>query len=409
MSRPEARVTLTDRKIDKQKPAPKGARLAIFDTDAPGLALRVTDKGAKSFCVVTRFFDAAQQKTVQRWVTLGAYGEVSLAEAREKARDARAKAKRGEDPTPAPPPPPPPAPDSFAEAAANFLTRYVNKERGLRSAGEIERILNLHVIPVLGKRPITQIRRREVADLLDKIQDKSGPVMADRVLAIIRKLFNWYATRDDDFVSPIVKGMAKTKPSERARDRTLTDDEIRTLWPALSGTFGAFCKVLLLTTARREKVATLRWQDIGEDGVWTIPTEPREKNNPRYLPLPRAALDIIEAQPKIKDCPYVFAGRTRGPLRGYSDAKEKLDELAPLPNWRLHDLRRTGRTLLSRIGIASNIAEITLGHKIPGVEGVYDRHLYLEEKGDALNKLAGEIKLILNPPTGNVSRFRKRA
>ena len=94
--------------------------------------------------------------------------------------------------------------------------------------------------------------------MLDRIEDESGAVLADRTLAYLRKAFNWYAARDDRFVPPIVKGMARTKPRERAR-RVLSDDEIRLIWPRLTGTFGAYVKTLMFTAQRKDEVARLIW------------------------------------------------------------------------------------------------------------------------------------------------------
>ena len=115
----------------------------------------------------------------------------------------------------------------------DFLKRYVRGDAKLRSADEIERTFDVYVRPAIGARPLYELRRSEVAEMLDKIADDHGPVMADRTLAHVRKAFRWRAARDDDFTPPIVPGMTRTKPSERARDRILSDDEIRDLWAAL--------------------------------------------------------------------------------------------------------------------------------------------------------------------------------
>ena len=126
------------------------------------------------------------------------------------------------------------------------------------------------------------------------------------MLAVIRKLMNWYAARDDDFLSPIVKGMHRNNGGDHKRTRTLNDDEIKSLWKAAdgSGTFGNLLKVSLLTAQRREKVATMKWDDIA-DGVWTIPTEKRERLNAGSLKLPQVALTSSTSYPAGN--PYVFA------------------------------------------------------------------------------------------------------
>ena len=129
--------------------------------------------------------------------------------------------------------------------------------------------------------------------------------------------------RDDQFSAPVVRGMARIKPKERARTRVLSDDEIRIIWPALAeaGTFGALVKMLLLTAQRRDEVAQMSRNEIGEDGIWTIPAERYKTKKPNFVPLSKAALAVIEAQPKIDDCDYVFPSRVKTPFSGFGKSK----------------------------------------------------------------------------------------
>ena len=255
-------------------------------------------------------------------------------------------------------------------------------------------------------RPFAEIRRIDITELLDALEDKHGQRQADAVLAQLSAMFNWYATRADDYISPIVRGMKRTKAKERQRKRVLSDDEIRVVWKAADshGTFGAFVKVALLTGQRREKVAGLRWDDVA-DGVWTIPTEDREKGNADRLKLPRTVLDIIDAQPHIDNNPFVFAGRGLTAFSGFSKGKVRFHAAMQIEPWVLHDLRRTARSLMSRARVDREIAERVLGHAITGVEGVYDRHAYFDEKAEALDRLAGLVQLILTPAS-NVVEMR---
>jgi integrase len=256
--------------------------------------------------------------------------------------------------------------------------------------------------------------------MLDEIEDTNGPVMADRTLAYVRKAFNWYATRDDKFNVPVVRGMARVKPAERARTRVLSDEEIRAIWPVLGGlgTYGAFVRMLLLTAQRHREVAYMSYKEIDGDGIWTIPTERYKTKRPNHVPLSKAALAIIETQQKFDDCGYVFPSRAKTPYTRSGKSKAKLDvavlasmtkqakkgeKVEALPNWTLHDLRRTAKTLMTRAGVRPDISERVLGHVIAGVEGTYDRHSYAEEKRDALEKLASMIDRILNPPPSNVA------
>jgi integrase len=223
-------------------------------------------------------------------------------------------------------------------------------------------------------------------------------------------VMNWYAARNDDYNPPIVRGMRRQSPHGQARARVLSDDEIRAIWNAAetSGAFGAIVRIALLTAQRRAKIITMRWSDISDDGEWTIPKEPREKDSAGVLALPATALAIIHAQPQLGDNPFVFAGRADGPVNGISKFKSRLDQASGVSGWRLHDLRRTARSLMSRAGCSSEHAERVMGHAIAGVEGVYDRHSYRDEKADALRRLAALIDGIVHP-RDNVMPLAKRA
>jgi integrase len=147
----------------------------------------------------------------------------------------------------------------------------------------------------------------------------------------------------------------------------------------------------------------MKWSDI-TDGIWTIAkADEREKGTAGTIKLPSLALNIIESHPHIAGNPYVFAGRGNGPFNSWAQRKDDLDQrLREMPRWVIHDLRRTARSLLARADVRPDIAERVLGHAIRGVERVYDRHQYEEQKADALNRLAVLIETIINPPKDNV-------
>jgi len=253
----------------------------------------------------------------------------------------------------------------------------------------------------MGPRRFLDIGRSDVASLRDGIREKHGRRQANMVLAILSKLMNWYAAnRSDTYSTPIVRGM---KFKTTARDRVLSDTELRQVWRACEATFGDIIKLLLLTAQRREKVGRMKWAEM-KDGVWALPREPREKANPGSLKLPQLAIDIIEARAEVADNPFVFPGRVRGQaFNSYSQGKAELDARLPrgMPKWTLHDLRRTARSLMSRAAVSPRAAEMALGHMIKGIEGVYDRHAYDAEKGHALEALAVLIERIVNPPEGD--------
>jgi integrase len=196
--------------------------------------------------------------------------------------------------------------ETVGDVLDKFVERYVTKDAKLRSAGTIRSAFDRLVKPTIGSVGIYELRRTAIVEMLDDIADTSGPVMADRVLAYIRKAFNWRAARDDEFNSPIVKGMARTKPKERARDRTLTDAEIRKVWAAAAaqpGPFPALVRFLLLTAARRNEAASMTCQEIdGGDCQTTIqqspsrrrsgPSAPSSRKGRRTSRLPRISSDM---------------------------------------------------------------------------------------------------------------------
>lgn len=393
------RKQLTEAGVAKLKPPAEG-QVDYLDTGGKKgqgrLMLRLNYGGAKVWRVrhfLKRLNKDGKRVQVPTTYKLGSYPALGVKEARDAAIKFLA------DPATALAPAPAETTDSFREVAEEFVKRYV-EAKNLRSQPDIERIIG-YINHQWGEKPFRDIRRSDVAELLDTFEDNRGKRQADVALAIIRKMANWYATRHNDYTSPVVKGMNRANAKESQRSRTLGDHEIRALWQAAdqAGTYGALLKTLLLTAQRKDKVATMRWDDI-IDGVWRIPYEKREKHNARILPLPRAALDIVEAQPRIAGSPYVFAaGKGSGHFNSFSQRKEEISARLPeMEGWVIHDLRRTAKTLMARAGVLPHISERVLGHVIGGVEGVYDQHDYGPEKADALARLAALVGQVVNPP-----------
>jgi integrase len=378
------RRSLTDRQLAALPR--KRKRYILKDPEWPGHYVRVSPEGPIVFCAVAR--SLIDHKT--KYATLGNTAEITIAEARERCREATKRIRAGLPIVE----PRPPRPETVAAVMANWLTRYVDRNK-LRSADELRRQVDKYILPVWGERPFVDIKRSDIALLLDAIEDKHGPAMADAILSTLRGAANWFAARDDNYNAPFVRNMRRTPPQDRRRDRVLTDAEIRQLWKAAeaNGQYGAIIRLLLLTAQRYKKVATLSWSDVDDHtGIWTLRTEPREKQNAGRLKLPQVALDIIRAQPRIASSPFVFLYRANS---GYT--KTEFDFRCGVNDWRLHDLRRTARSLMARAGVSGEIAERVLGHAIGGVEGVYNRHSYDAEKALALEKLATLIQHIVEP------------
>ncbi len=277
--------------VRELKKAGPGKRVLEPVPGARGLYVRVTDSGSKSFTVIARRSRDGKQKwaAVPAAVDLDALTDDDLDSVRALAREGITRIERGDVAFP----PPPAAPDSLRTIGDSFMKRHVRKNK-LLTADKIERILGrLVYTSPLARLPITEIKRRDITELLDKIEDENGVVQSDRVLEILRSMFNWFERRDDDFISPIRRGMARTVPSERRRKRVLSDQEIRLMWPICgeSGAFGGIVQILLLSAQRLEKVQEMLWTSIDKGGIWTISEKnPREKANARTLPLPMMAI-----------------------------------------------------------------------------------------------------------------------
>jgi integrase len=342
----------------------------------PGHYIRVTPSGEKSFVAVVR-----DRTGKQRWLTIGKPGPYNIKLARKRAGELIRAIREGRG-----------EPDSFEAIAASWREMHCVK-KGLRSLHEIDRHLGRMKAAWVG-RLFIDIKRGDVIKLLDKIEQQHGTRQANYALQVFTTLASWYSVRDENYSSPIVRGMRRGDRVER--DRILSDDELREVW-AQNGPFGTFVKLALLTAQRKDKIATMKWDDL-DDNVWTIDTEVREKSNAGELVLPDAAMDIINAQPRFESNPYVFAGRGNGNINAWTYFKREFDaKLKNVAPWTIHDLRRTAKSLMSRAGVRPDISERVLGHVIRGVAGIYDCHKYREEKAHALRALAGLIENILQP------------
>lgn len=393
------RVHLTVKAIQALKLAAPGCRYDVADAIVPGFGVRVNAKG-KSYILTARF--SGSRNPTRR--TIAAVGKIDLATARDKARAWLLKLKKGEAPLSARVLRAKAATtETFEQVATKFLHQHVHRN-SLRTAREIARIIHKDLMPLWRTREFKSIRRGEIARMLDA-KEAYAPVQADYILSVLSKMCNWYMARDEDYITPIVRGMRRTKPSQRARHRVLDDNELRLFWKASNelATYGAFVRTALLTAQRRSKVLEMRWTDINDEGVWIIPTSHREKSNAKTLGLTRLTLDVIDGQPQREDSDNIFAGLGTKPIDGHTKMKRVLDERmeelngAPIPAWVVHDLRRTARSLMARAGVRPDICERVLGHAIPGVWGVYDRYSYEDEKTEAMSKLSDLIERIISP------------
>jgi integrase len=396
-----AKRGLTD--ISVRNLRPRETRREVPDPAQRGLYVIVQPTGRKGYAVRYRFYGVPRKLTL----TPG----ISLAAARKLAGDAMLAVAEGNDPAAL-------KKDARREAAAAagdtlraVCDEYFRRDGAkLRSRDQQQATLARHVYPTFGNRPIHSIMRREIIRLLDGVEDRAGPRAADLTLAYVGKIMNWHAIRDEAFRSPIIKGMRRQRAGERARSRILSDTELVAVWTAAAapGPFPALVRFLLLTAARRSEASHLEWSEIQNNGDWLLPSARNKAKQDLLRPLSAAAKQLLNEQltKQIEGCKFVFSSDGVHPYGAYSDGKKQFDIACGVTDWRLHDLRRTARSLLSRAGINSDYAERCLGHVIGGVRGVYDRHEYYAEKKQAYEALAAQIARIVDP-TDNVVELRR--
>jgi integrase len=388
---------LTSLGVENVRP---GALRREISDGGSGLWLIVQPSGSKSWALRYRDGNGRPCK-----LTLGSWPALSLAGARKAAANALHDVAVGNDPREAKKGAAFKAAAAKADTVVAVCESFLKREGAkLRTVDQMAATLKRLIYPVVGDRPIGGIKRSDIVALLDKIEDERGQRMADVTLALLRRIFNWHATRSDDFVPPFVRGMARQNAAEHRGSRILSDSELRAVWLAATAPeaqpFGALIRLALLTSARRGELAGVRWDEIDANGVWTLPASRSKTKVVVTRPLSKAALNILVQQPRINE--WVLTATGDGPLRSFGHPKECIDAASGVRDWRLHDLRRTARSLLSRAGINSDVAERCLGHAMPGVRGVYDRHKYLDEMHHAFEALAAEIDRIVNPPADNV-------
>jgi integrase len=400
---------LTIRSVETMKPRP--VRQEIPDSFLPGLYLIQQPSGAKGWAVRYR------HQGVPRKLTLGSYPALGLKDARGLAAKALRTVAEGRDPGREKILARAAKADSVDRIFEEFLERHVRRSNRPRTGQETERLLRQHVLPRWRGRMVHEVTRRDVLDVLDRVVDGGAPSAANRVFAAVRKFFNWCVARDILATSPCAG--VKPPTAERARDRVLSDDELRLVWAAadkLGGTFGPLVKLLALTGQRRDEVARIRWDELDLDArLWTLPPARTKNNQPHEVPLSKAALTVLQNVPHIASSPFVLT--TNGgaaPASGYSKNKRRLDALLPadMPAWRLHDLRRTCASGLARLGINLPVIEKVLNHSsgsFAGIVGVYQKHSFADEKAAALSAWGNFVEaLVEGKSVSKVIKLRGR-
>jgi len=391
----------------------KAGATARYIVDVTGLALRIGSSetgGAKSWSVRYR---AGRR---QRRLTIGSYPTLSLADARKRAKDALKQVEDGIDPCEvkqarldA---------DTIGALAETYIARHAKPKK--RSWKNDQRILDTEVLPHWEHRLAREITRRDVRELIEAVAER-GPILANRVRALLHKMFAFALQRDIVEVNPVA-GTARPGV-EQSRTAVLTDDEVRQFWTAtesLSLEMQAFWRLRMLTAQRGGEVEKMRWSDVDLDAkLWTIPATVAKNKREHLVPLSAPALAILttlrkeadqiiaarEARNDTRPQPivYVMAGARGNRQRSAASKTFGLDD------FRGHDLRRTAATNMRKAGVPSGDISRVLNHVEggPAATRVYDRYDGAAEKRIALDSWARTLTAIIEQKDATVLAFSR--
>lgn len=401
-----------------------GDRADHCDVVVPGLSLRVSARGVKTWSVLYRFNGR------NRRLTLGRFPEVSVASARERAREVRAEAALGTDPAGEKQA----ERERFANTVSALVTEYERIASRRRAWTEERRILHAEILPAWRNRLVADITRRDVRQLVER-KAESAPVMANRLLAEISRLFNFALDREWIDANPAHRMTPPTQ--EQSRDRVLSANELRELWTALGETHAvnekgealnrlspvlnlAF-RTMLLTAQRSGEVCRMRWADVDlETAWWTLPGSATKNGADHRVPLTDVALEIIASQLQHAkaDAVFVFSTQTSAPHarpeRVPTDRRTNIADRAKKAashlskglsfSFRAHDLRRTVASGMAEAGISRDHIAQVLNHRSvtrASVTAIYDRYNYDREKRAALEAWARHLRSIEGGVSGS--------
>ncbi len=412
---------LTVKTLETIKPGP--IRREVPDGYVRGLYFVIQPSGLMSWACRYRLGNRTRKYTI------GSYPAVGLVSARKLARDALEKVAGGVDPYDIKKAArQPPDRDLVERVVDTFIERHAKPNTRPATAAETERSLKKEVVGRWKGRRLSTITKADVHEMLDEIVDRGSPILANRLLATFRKCCGWSVDRGLIPSNPCdgVKPPAVSK----SRDRVLSDGELRRIWRAcgrLDYPFGPLVRLLIITAQRRDEVAGMTWAELDQAArLWVLPRE-RAKNDVEHpVPLSVSALAIIAGLPcfstgddagDAKLPGFLFTTTGTSHVTGFSKAKIMLDRIVAadggeaLPQWTLHDLRRTAATGLARLGVNLPVIERILNHisgSFGGVAGIYNRHTFADEMRHALDAWAGFVERLEAEPGTNVVEIRAR-
>jgi integrase len=355
-----------------------------FDRSIAGFGIRLRDRGSYW---IFQYAISTDDRRIQRRMTFGTYPAMSVPKARACAEELHAAVKLGRDPAGEKAANQARAGETFEACLRTYLGRRRNEGK-LRAStyGEIERHLDRNLRALHGLQ-INNVDRRAIAIELGRITTDSGPVQANRTRASLVKFLNWCAGEGYIDANP---AQFTNKNPEAARDRVLVNAELKKIWHALpDGDYGNIVKLLMLTAARANEIAQLRWSEIDFDrGVVALPAARTKNRRAHVIPTSATARTILEARRQSDGREFVF-GRGQGGFSGWSQCKNRLDEDVRIPAFTIHDIRRAVATGMGEIGVQPHIVEAVLNHvsgSKAGVAGRYNKSQYEAEKTNALTR-----------------------
>jgi integrase len=365
---------LTAMAVDKLKA--KDKRYDEYDATVRGLGVRVAVSGTKTWFVMRR----VNGRMVR--ASIGRYPAISLTAARKKAVDTLAQMEDGTLPRSG-------DADLFEQVFEEWLKRDQGENRRRRT---VELALRKYACPAFKGMKVDTIRRADVLRLLDKIADRGAPIQANRVLAYLRRLFNWCIERDLISGSP-VSGL-KAPAREQSRERVLSHEEIQAILKGadeMGYPFGPMVKLLILTGQRLNEVATAPWSEFDFDNaLWKLPGSRTKNGRAHVVHLSPASLGVMNGLPRLDGSDLLFTTTGTTPISGFSRAKKRLDRLSDTTDWTFHDLRRSFATHVTEtLKCSPVVTDRILNHvsgSVKGVAAIYQRGEYLEERKQVLEE-----------------------
>jgi len=369
----------TDAYIKNLKPLIN--RYDVYDANLAGFGLRVSSSGTKSWIVLGRNMERKTR------VTLGRYPQMGLAVARQRAMIVLSDMADGEHKR-----------SKTLQLFDSGLEDWYEKDQAKnKSFSQVKNAIDLHVRPYLKGFKLANIEKRDIIRIIDRIAEKT-PTQANRVLAFLKRFFNWCISRDLLIISP-ANGIGKAK-TESSRDRVLSASELKSIYQAtykMDYPFGSLFRILILTGQRLNEVAGCSWEEFDlENQKWELPKD-RSKNKISHLvhlSVP-VLMEMCELKPVAKH-DLVFTTTGHSSVSGFSRAKKRLDDLSEVKLWRLHDIRRTFATITTeKLEHEPVVVDRILNHvngSVRGIAAVYQKGQYLNKRKVALDAWAEYVQ-----------------